>query len=141
MINRKFRGKTTSIRRSGDEDGIERTEVVEKSLEAEALALERPRETQLRHISSYRVDLRARACWGFPVAMGGGGGVHGGRGRREERAVAVEKTKEGEVVYAEGFRWGRFCICGWVAFTVLPLHFSFLFHFLFIFGYPFQNIF
>jgi hypothetical protein len=27
-------------------------EVVEKSLEAEALALERPRETQLRHISS-----------------------------------------------------------------------------------------
>jgi hypothetical protein len=33
--------------------------------------------------------------------MGGGGGAHGERAEERRGAVAVEKTKEGEVVYAE----------------------------------------
>ena len=62
---------------------IRRTDAVERSLEAEALALERPRETQLRHIAP-----RISRGGGF----GGGGaagetrtGVETGEERRGER--------------------------------------------------------
>ena len=101
--------------------------VVEKSLEAEALALERPRETQLRHISSGSQGTRVLGAfrWRWAVAVvrvereeeqrGGGGGGEG--------------DDEGEVVYAEGFRCDGFAICRSVAFTIMPcLYFPF-FHF------------
>jgi hypothetical protein len=69
--------------------------VVEKSLEAEALALERPRETQLRHISSR--SQRTRVLGGFRWRWAVAVNANGGSGRREERAgaVAVEKKERG----------------------------------------------
>jgi hypothetical protein len=50
---------------------IRRTDAVERSLEAEALALERPRETQLRHIAP-RISRRRRRTRGVGRAVGGG---------------------------------------------------------------------
>jgi hypothetical protein len=83
-----------------------RTEVVEKCLEAEALALERPREMQLRHISSRSQGalVLGGSRWRWTVAV-----LHtegGGEERRWRGAVAVEKKRKREIVYAEGFRWG-----------------------------------
>jgi len=59
-----------------------RTGAVERSLEAEALALERPRETQLRHIAR-GADLAAARARGFwKSGREGRGGESGGGERR-----------------------------------------------------------
>ena len=70
---------------------------MEKSLEAEALALERPRETQLRHIAP-RISRRRRTRGENRRGFGGVAGR-----TWVERRAAVEKTTAGEVGRGRSF--------------------------------------
>lgn len=77
---------------------IRRTDAVERSLEAEALALERPRETQLRHIAP---------------RISQGRGVAGGTGRRAAVETGEESGGGDETTPTGGRAGGRrrsFCL-------------------------------